>query len=114
MSIGNKILHHLHLRKRLHKNLEPYPHPEAGKNFLDKMIYFVAILGPIMTIPQVLKIWITQNAGGLSLISWTTYFFTGIIWLIYATIHKEKPLVFMYIFWLVIYVFVIWGIIMYG
>jgi len=37
---------------------EPYPHPNKWKRLMDKLIYFAGVLGPIMTIPQLSKIWV--------------------------------------------------------
>ena len=62
-------LHHLHTRKRIHLNHEKFPHPDKFKRFLDKVIYAVGIIGPIMTIPQITKIWFEQNADGVSVIT---------------------------------------------
>ena len=61
-------LHHAHTRKRITK-MEEYPHPIMWKRFIDKAIYVIGIFGPIMTIPQLYKIYIDQNATGVSTIS---------------------------------------------
>lgn len=107
-------LHHYHLRKRVHKNLEPYPHENKYKNFMDKMIYIAGFLGILMTLPQLLKIWVDKNATGVSLTSWVSYFIIAIFWLVYGIMHKEKPIVFNYSLWIFMYIFIIAGIIMYG
>ena len=52
MSFFSRAFHHFHVRKRVHKNLEKYPHPDKWKNFLDRFIIFIAMFGPIMTLPQ--------------------------------------------------------------
>ena len=114
MALFSKVLHHFHVRKRIYKNLEVYPHPDKFKNFLDKIIYFVGISGPIMTIPQLLKIWIDKNATGLSLLSWSWYLGTASIWLIYAIIHKEKPLIITYCCWIFMEIAIIIGIVLYS
>ncbi len=58
-------LHHFHARKRIHKRHEPYPHPDRLKKFMDKAIYFIGAFGPIMAIPQLVKIWVEKNAAGV-------------------------------------------------
>lgn len=112
--IGSKALHHFHLRKRIHLENQPYPHPDKWKNFLDRIIYVVGISGPIMTIPQLYKIWIEQNANGVSFISWTSYLVTSIFWLMYGLTHKEKPIIVTNICWVIINTLIIIGIIFYG
>ena len=93
MVLFTRVLHHLHLRKRIHQNLEQYPHPDKWKNFLDKLIYLVGVSGPIMTLPQLYKIWIEQNASGVSLVSWSWYLIIAFIWSLYGIVHKEKPII---------------------
>ena len=92
--------HHYHRRKRIHQGHEEYPHPDAIKRVMDKMIYFVGVAGPIMTLPQLFKIWVEKNAAGISVISWITYLVLGIFWLSYGIMHKEKPIIVNYILWI--------------
>ena len=106
-------LHHLDRRKRIHEKHEQYPHPHPWKRFLDKIIYAVGLAGPIITIPQIIMIWQEKNASGLSLITWSGYLLVAIIWLVYGIVHKEKPIIVMYIANIVVQVAVIAGIIIY-
>lgn len=106
--------HHYHKRIRKHKKLETFPAPDPLKRFLDKIIFAVGIISPIMTIPQVWTIWVLQNASGVSVISWATYLFTGTIWLLYGIVHKEKPIIVTYILWIILYILIVSGAIIYG
>ena len=87
-------LHHFHKRKRIHQNLEPYPHPDKWISFLDKLVYFIGIFTPIITVPQIIEIWVNHNASGVSLISWAGYFVASVFWFAYGITHKEKPIIF--------------------
>ena len=107
-------LHHLHKRKRIHQKHEAYPHPNKWKRYLDRVILGVAIVGPLMTIPQILKIWVSQNASGVSLLTWSTYLLTSLIWLTYSIVHKDKPLFIAYVLWIIINLFVVIGVFLYG
>ncbi|MBU2100353.1 hypothetical protein KKG83_01915 [Candidatus Micrarchaeota archaeon] len=107
-------LHHLEKRKRIYKKLEPYPHPDKWKRFLDKLIYFVGIFTPIITIPQLLDIWIGKNAVGVSLVSWTGYLIAVCFWFLYGLAHKEKPIIISYGLLVVMDFFVVVGILLYG
>jgi len=106
--------HHLHKRKRIHLEKETYPHPNKFKKTIDNLIYAVAVLAPIMTIPQILKIWVYQNAAGVSLISWASYLIFAFVWLSYGIIHKEKPIIITNILWIIMKIFIIIGVIKYG
>lgn len=107
-------IHHLHTRKRIHKKHEPYPHPNKWKRFMDKAIFAVGVFGPIMTIPQLVKIWGERNASGVSAISWGAYLITAIFWLAYGIMHREKPIIFTYSIWILLEILIITGTLLYG
>ncbi len=92
------VMHHLHLRKRIHILKEKFPHPDPLKRFLDKIVYLIAFVSPLATLPQIYKVWIEQNVAGISLLSWGFYCLIAIPMVIYGMVHKEKPLIVMYIF----------------
>ena len=93
MPIHNPGLHHFHRRKRIYVNHEPYPHPDKWKRLVDNLIYVVGVIGPIMTVPQILKVWIDKNASGISIISWIAYSIMAMFWITYGIMHKEKPII---------------------
>jgi len=107
-------LHNFHRRKRIHQKHEPYPHPDNLKRFIDKAILFVCIAGPLMTIPQVFKIWILRNATGVSAISWGAYLVFAFFWLMYGILHKEKPIIINSSLWIILEALVVIGTLMYG
>jgi uncharacterized protein with PQ loop repeat len=86
---------------------------KAEKDFVNKIIYVVAIAGPLMTIPQILKIFLEKNAAGVSLTTWSAYIVLGFFWLSYGIMHKEKPIIITNTLWIIIEVIIVMGIIMY-
>jgi MtN3 and saliva related transmembrane protein len=95
-------IHHFHKRKRINDtDLEPYPHPNKYYNLMDRSIYFIGLIGPVMTIPQVMKIFVEKSIESISLITWITYTFTASFWLFYGIIHKEKPIIFTNTLWVI-------------
>ncbi len=114
MPIFSRGLHHFHLRKRIHQNLEEYPHPDRLKRIMDKLVYVAGLLGPIMTLPQLKMIWIDHMASGVSVISWGTYTVTAIFWVIYGVIHQDKPIIITYSLWFFINGMVTLGVILYS
>ncbi len=103
-------LHHYHLRKR---GIVASRDTWAVK-ILDRLIFVVGALGPIMTLPQLYGIWVTRQAEGVSLISWSSYFVFSMIWILYGVVHKEKPIIYTYTLWFVIEGLIIIGILLYG
>lgn len=80
--------------------------------FTDKFIYFVSMLTPLMTIPQLIKIWVEKDISGVSIISWGAYLLLSFFWLIYGFVHKEKPIILTYILWILVESFIVIGIIL--
>ena len=107
-------LYHVHRRKRIHEQYQKFPHPNKWIRLLDHIVLVVGILGPAMTIPQVLKIWLEQSAAGVSLISWSAYLLLDMTWITYGVVHKVKPIIISYIVWIVLEIFLIAGIVRYG
>ncbi len=107
-------LNHFHKRKRIYQNLEPYPHPDKWKNLMDRLIYLAAIGTPIMTFPQILKIWVEKSAVSISIITWVAYLINAIIWLIYGIMHKEKPIIVTNVLWILMDIMIIIGTLVYG
>ena len=103
-------LSHFHKRRKL----KTYPHPNKLKNILDKAIYFVAVGSPVLTIPQLMKIWADRNASGVSVITWTAYFVAASFWLAYGIVHREKPIILTNTLWILVTTLVIIGTIRYG
>jgi uncharacterized protein with PQ loop repeat len=93
MPYNTSGLHHFHKRVRIHEKHEKYPHPDKRKNLMDRLIYFIAILGPVVTLPQFTKVWIDKSAIGVSFITWGSYAVISLFWLIYGLLHKERPII---------------------
>ncbi len=98
---GNSTLHHIHKRKRVHQNLEPYPSKNKLKRFFDKLVYVVVFAGMIMTFPQIYNVWILKLVEGVSVLTWGTYVIGNIIWLMYGFLHKDKPIITSNIIWMI-------------
>ena len=111
--MDNIVRHHLHLRKSVYNNLEPYPHPNPQKRFLDRLIFVVGALNPLFTLPQIYKIYSSHAAAGVSAVSWSAYFIFSIVWFIYGIVHKEKAIMFTYALWIIMNALVALGAIIY-
>ena len=59
---------------------------------IDAAAYVVGPLGNIAVIPQIIKAW-ESNAPGLAVVTWLLFIFVGLIWLAYAILHEQKPLI---------------------
>jgi|APSaa5957512622_1039677.scaffolds.fasta_scaffold28018_4 uncharacterized protein with PQ loop repeat len=106
-------LHHLHKRKRVNLKKEKYPPKERLKILMDKLIYLVAIGGPIISLAQAYEIWFNKTAAGVSLITWGGYFLGSFAWLAYGVTHKEKPLILNSILWIFVNGLIVVGTFLY-
>ena len=102
-------LHHWHVRHRK---------PEAASKILvrmlDPVVYVVGILGPLATIPQVIQIYTTHDATGVSAATWGMYALFDIPWIVYAFVHKARPLIVCYLLWFLFNTLVAIGALLYG
>jgi uncharacterized protein with PQ loop repeat len=106
--MNTNVIHHWLKKRKAEKRRN-----KAIKT-IDAVIYVVALFGIIVTIPQVTKVWLEQNASGVSLISWSGYLIASLFWLAYGIIHREKPIIFAYLLWVVLDTLIVIGIIVYG
>ena len=109
----NSAHHHLHIRKRIYKYLEEYPHPERIKRVLDRAVMTVAILAPVMTFAQVWKIWSEQSASSSSGLTWGMYFASSLVWLFYGLAHRERPIIISNILYIIGTALILIGIIIF-
>ena len=66
-----------------------------------------------MTVPQVLAIWVERSAAGVSLWSWTTYFLSACLWLVYGIKMRDKTIYVACIGWIVLDAAIVVGAIVY-
>ncbi len=93
---------------------ERYPPPNGVKRFVDRAVYIAGILGPVMTLPQLWKIWVVKNAAGVSLFSWASFLAAAVIWLVYGILHKDKPIIVNYALWVILEALIVVGVVLYG
>lgn len=105
--------HHLHKRKRRYVKHQPYPHPNKWKNLMDKLIYIIAIIGPVIAFPQVFDIWFYKDVGGVSIITWSGFLIASIFWIVYGIMHEEKPIYIANSIWALVHILIITGVIVF-
>lgn len=69
--------------------------------FLDRATLAAGIIGPLMTLPQIFKIYFYHQASGVSALSWCAFAALDIPFLLYGFYHKEKPIITTYTLWLI-------------
>ena len=106
--------YHIHLRKRKAERLEPFPARSLWFRLLDRLVLVVGIIGPLITIPQILKIYVAQDASGISLVSWGMWALLDIPWILYGIAHREPPIIITYCLYCVLNTVVVVEALIYG
>ncbi|HXH26585.1 MAG TPA: hypothetical protein VNG90_01690 [Candidatus Acidoferrum sp.] len=65
---------------------------KRSRKTVDSMAYIIGVGGNIAVIPQIIKAW-QSNAPGLAILTWLLFVGVGLIWLVYALQHRQKPLI---------------------
>ena len=66
----------------------------ANMNFrqsaMRRLMGSLSVFTMIMTVPQVLTIWIAHQAAGVSVISWSGYLISAVVWFWYGIQKHDK------------------------
>ncbi len=93
----------------LQRNIEGAPHTR-----LRRVLGFMSVATMLMTIPQVLTIWLRHEAAGVSLISWSAYLASAALWFWYGLEQRDRNIYLPCIGWLALDGAVIAGVLVYG
>lgn len=110
MNLGNE---HLHARRRLFKNLSPYPHPDILRRRLDTVMLVIGPLAPLALLPQVLELYRIQDASTFSLLTWCALTATNLLWTVYGLLHREPAVLFANIGFAILNSAIVIGIVLY-
>lgn len=87
---------------------------KAKRYPIDRAADVVGFASPLLGVPQVIQIFQTHDAHGLSLFTWVSFALVSAIFFAYGLKHQLKPLIIAEGLWLAIYAAVIPGILIYG
>ena len=110
MNIGT---YHLHLRKRVYTDKEPYPHTDRTRRYFDIVMYCVSIAAPCALLPQVIHIYQYKNAEGLSLVTWMLLACINALWVAYSILHKAYPILITNIGMMILNIAIVVGILIF-
>ena len=96
-------LHHIH-RKQKHK---------MPLTKFDHVMVFVGTIYPMTMLPQIIKIIVEQDAGSVSLLTYSLKFFFVIPWMAYGILHKSRAILYSQIAWFITYVAIVIEILVY-
>ena len=86
----------------------PNPQPVSG---LEKVLRGLSVFTMLMTVPQVLTIWVGGDAGGVSLVSWVSYLVSACLWFVYGLQKRDKTIYLACVGWVLLDVAIVIGVI---
>jgi uncharacterized protein with PQ loop repeat len=85
------------------------PSEKAMKRLLGALSVFTLV----MTIPQILAIWVGRQAAGVSLLSWGAYWISAFVWFWYAVQKRDRNIYLPCVGWLLLDSAVLVGAVIY-
>jgi uncharacterized protein with PQ loop repeat len=92
----------------------PSGHRPGFGNWRRRLLGSASIFTLVMTIPQVLNIWVGRRAAGVSVVSWSAYLVSALLWLWHRIRQRDRNIYLPCIGWIVLDSAVILGVIIYG
>jgi uncharacterized protein with PQ loop repeat len=80
------------MTRHIAQNIRTALDKTGSRKTVNAMAYFVGVAGNIAVVPQIIKAW-QSNAPGLAVTTWALFIAIGLIWLVYAIQHDQKPLI---------------------
>jgi uncharacterized protein with PQ loop repeat len=86
----------------------------ASSTGLERVLRSLSVLTMLMTIPQVLAVWVGDNHSGVSLVSWLSYLISACLWLVYGIRKRDKTIYLACIGWIVLDAAIVVGVMLHG
>jgi uncharacterized protein with PQ loop repeat len=93
---------HFHLTKKKEKQL------------INRVCAVFAVFMPLTTLPQIIQLYTTHDASGLSLLMWILYSIGVIPFLLFGIIYRHSQLIVLNTLWLVVQAIMIVGIVIFS
>jgi uncharacterized protein with PQ loop repeat len=90
------------------------PYGAAAVGGLETVLRAVSVATMLMTVPQVLKIWVGHDAGAVSLVAWVSYLVAACLWFVYGLRKKDKTIYLPCVGWILLDTAVVVGVIVYS
>jgi uncharacterized protein with PQ loop repeat len=89
-------------------------HVSGADTVLRRLLGGLSIFTMLMTIPQVLTIWVGHQAAGVSILSWGAYLASAVLWFWFGMRRHDKNIYLPCVGWMALDTAVIVGAVVYG
>ena len=91
------------------------PAAHAGSDaVLRRLLGGMSVFTMLMTVPQVLTIWVGHKAAGVSVVSWGAYLLSAVLWFWYGFQKRDKNIYLPCVGWVGLDLAVIVGAVIYA
>jgi uncharacterized protein with PQ loop repeat len=90
------------------------PAVPAPATLMSRVLGGMSAFTLLMTVPQVLTIWVGHHAAGVSVISWSAYLLSAVLWFWYGFRKRDKNIYLPCVGWIGLDAAVIVGAVMYA
>jgi uncharacterized protein with PQ loop repeat len=81
---------------------------------MGRLLGGMSVFTMLMTVPQVLTIWVGHQAAGVSVVSWSAYLLSAILWFWYGIQKRDKNIYLACVGWVGLDTAVIVGAVIYA
>ena len=92
----------------------PVTGTEQSKTVMSRLLGTMSVFTMLMTVPQVLTIWVGRQAAGVSVVSWSAYLLSAILWFWYGLQQGDKNIYLPCVGWVILDTAVIVGAVIYA
>jgi uncharacterized protein with PQ loop repeat len=94
--------------------MNPAGHTISSETVLRRILGGMSLFTMLMTVPQVLTIWVGHQAAGVSVVSWGAYLLSAILWFWYGLQKRDRNIYLPCIGWATLDTAVIVGAVIYA
>jgi len=92
----------------------PIVRTSLQEKMMRRLLGSLSIFTMLMTIPQVLTIWVGHQAAGVSLLSWSAYLISAVLWFWYGVMKRDRNIYLPCVGWITLDGAVIVGVLVHG
>ena len=93
---------------------QPAAHTSVSDAVLRRALGAMSVFTIVMTVPQIWTIWIGHQAAGVSVVSWSAYLLSALLWFWHGVRQRDRNIYLACIAWIAADSAVIVGALVYG
>jgi uncharacterized protein with PQ loop repeat len=87
------------------------PQSSAPATGLEKSVRALSVFTLLMTVPQVVAVWVDRDVGGVSVLSWGAYLISACLWFVYGLQKRDKTIYLACVGWVLLDAAIVAGVI---